>query len=248
MSKGFALMLILILTVSCLIMMKPAFTQSTPTPSVPEFTLKFEEHPYDIPPVYGIDQFTGANITIQQEQHVLNQTITVTIRNQPFIASYNGENYYLYYNIRAKGHFGNNWNEFYPIDPYHSFSANTYSTNLPNGLLSPSNSNHTVTAIPNSYPSGSQVDFQVESIVWRGFQYFVPDTNLFSNATGHYEQRFAFYGISGWSNTQTVAIPANTSPSSTPVMPEFPLTILIISFLITATLIGTVLIKRKQVL
>ena len=30
-----------------------------PEPYVPEFTLKYVDYFYDVPPVYGIDEFTG---------------------------------------------------------------------------------------------------------------------------------------------------------------------------------------------
>lgn len=213
--------LIAVMVVGLVLVSGLHFGLAQTTPSVPEFTLKFEEHPYDLPPVYGIDQYTGANVTIQEGQHIPNQTITITTKNQPLYSSFNGDTYYLYYNVRAKGYFGENWNEFYQIDPYHSYDSGTYGTSLPNGLLSSSNSELTVTTVPVSYPSGSQVDFQAESIVWRGFQYFVPDTYLFPNASGHYEQRFAFYAASGWSDTQTITIPSSPSitPSISPTQP-----------------------------
>jgi hypothetical protein len=197
-----------------------AYAQTAPF--IPQFSVKFEEHPYDVPPAYGIDPYTGANITVQEGYHVPNQTVTVTIGNQYFASTIGGDNYYLYYNIRAKGHFGEDWTEFYPIDLYHENDPHTYELNLPYTFLSPSSSEYTEVTLPVNYPSDSQVDFQMEAILWRGFQYLVPDTTVVPVPTnsGHYEQRYAFYERSGWGNTQTISIPeqplVSESPSTSP--------------------------------
>ena len=77
MSKGFTLLLILPLTISILIMVKPAFAQTTPKPSVPEFTFRFVE-----------------------------SSLEVTTKNQPLTAyvGTNGSNPSLYYGFRFKDH------------------------------------------------------------------------------------------------------------------------------------------------
>jgi hypothetical protein len=60
MNRRIALVLILILTASSLIVVKTApASASIPKPSVPEFTLKFVDYSYDVPPTYGIDPYTG---------------------------------------------------------------------------------------------------------------------------------------------------------------------------------------------
>jgi hypothetical protein len=59
-----------------------------PKPSVPEFTLRYIDLSYDVPPTYGIDQFTGKNVITQEGYHVDNQSIAFKIKNHPF-TSYN---------------------------------------------------------------------------------------------------------------------------------------------------------------
>ena len=77
MSKGFTLLLILTLTISSLIMVKPAFAQTISKPSVPEFTFRFVE-----------------------------SSLEVTTKNQPLTAyvGINGSNPSLYYGFRFKDH------------------------------------------------------------------------------------------------------------------------------------------------
>lgn len=55
-----------------------------PKPSVPEFTLKYLDYSYDVPPTYGIDQYTGENVTVKYGYHVDNRSIEFTFKNQPF--------------------------------------------------------------------------------------------------------------------------------------------------------------------
>ncbi len=40
-------------------MVESAFAQLIPTPSIPEFTLKYIDYSYDVPPTYKIDEYTG---------------------------------------------------------------------------------------------------------------------------------------------------------------------------------------------
>ncbi len=103
--------------------------QSIPKPSVPEFTLKYVDSSYDVSQTYGIDPYTGQNRTINAGYHVDNRTLVFTIKNQPF-APYtdsNGNYIDLYYNFRAKGHYGNNWFQYpfsnHPTDSYPSISG-----------------------------------------------------------------------------------------------------------------------------
>ena len=105
-NKGLAIFFILVMVISSLslIMIKPACAQSIPKPSVPEFTVKFVNASYS---VTTTNPYTGANET----QQISNNSIKVTINNQPF----DNSNNQIYYNIRAKPHFAENWTEIYPI-------------------------------------------------------------------------------------------------------------------------------------
>lgn len=175
MNKRFAILLILILTASSPIVVKPAYSSIT-KPSVPEFTLEYVDHSYYVPPTYGIDQFTGKSIITEEGYHVDNRTIEFTIKNQPF-TSYvdaSGNNINLYYKFRYKGPYGNDWS-YYP-DSSHTYVYWGYSGYDPFPDTSASNSDYTVIAVNlralTSYPPGTpeipiggQVEFQVQAII-----------------------------------------------------------------------------------
>ena len=99
MSKTISVVLVLVLTLSGLMVLNPALAQSTSSssaPAVPEFTLK----------------------------SVGNQTIAITIKNQPLNPSYS-----LFYNVRFKDHSDPDWTNMFPSDNYLSQSnSNTQSS------------------------------------------------------------------------------------------------------------------------
>jgi hypothetical protein len=195
---------------------------SIPKPSVPEFTLKFVDNSYDVPPTYGIDPYTGKNVTTQAGHHVENKSIEVTIKNQPFANSSDGNTYHLYYNIRTKGHFGQDWTELYHFvsllsSPYNE-SNNIFSEYVPDTFPHESKSDFTVLILPANYPPNSQVDIQVEAIVGHDSQWWEVDHNLAPQIGGHYQPAIAFDTESGWSNTQTLTI-STLSPSDAEPFP-----------------------------
>jgi hypothetical protein len=200
MSKTAILLLITVLTVSSLLMLKVAPASAViPKPSVPEFTLKLVAHPYDVPPTYEIDPYTGKNVMTQAGYHVENKSIEIVIKNQPFVNSFNGVNYRLFYNVRVKGHFSEEWDSLYRC---RSFSRS--SEYIPNMLAAERGSEYTIASYQADYPSGSQLDFQVEaSTMYEG------QVKVYSNLydfTGHYEPGYVLGETSGWSNTQTITI------------------------------------------
>jgi len=75
-----------------------------PKPSVPQFTVKFVNASYSITTT---DPYTG----VSETQQISNNSIQVTINNQPFDHSNNQ----IYYNIRIKPHFADNWTDVYPV-------------------------------------------------------------------------------------------------------------------------------------
>jgi len=104
MSKGATLLLITILVLSSLVMVGSAFAQSAPKPSVPEFTVKFVNASYT---VTTTNSYTG----LDETKLISNDTIEITITNQPFDYS----SYQTFYNIRVKPHFADDWTEVYPL-------------------------------------------------------------------------------------------------------------------------------------
>lgn len=226
--KTFALMLILVMAISSasLLMAKPANAQTLPTPSVPEFTVKYLDLSYNVPTTTSIDPYTGQKVT-SQGYHVENRTIELTINNQPYNAySDTPQSYpFLYFSVREKGHFAENWTEIYNPDM---------------GYLLKSSSAYTVVSyslgidfpFENGISSG-QVDFQVEALV--GGVYHISQNPL---------SGMEFEGVkSGWSATQTVTIPApTTSPTST--VPELS-GILLLPLLLSVFAVAVMVQHRK---
>jgi hypothetical protein len=211
MNKRVALLLIAVLAVSSLIAVKPAHAEaSISKPSVPEFTLKLVEHPYDVATTYSTDPYTGENVT-HAGYHVENKSIEVSIKNQPFTPyeiqeNENNWSINFFYNIRVKGHFGQDWNEVYhPSDGFPRQSDSEYTVE---SFSSTEGEDFyaTSTSVVHA-PSGGQVDFQVEAMVG----YVHREISIPVPGTG-----WVFTGeASGWSNTQTLTINAS-APITTP--------------------------------
>jgi hypothetical protein len=228
MSKRATLLLITILTMSNLIVVKAApASASIPTPSVPEFTVKFIDSSYDVPTTYSIDPYTGENVT-HPSHRIENKSIELVIKNQPFtpVLVQEGTSTWtanFYYNVRVKGNYSENW-------------INLYSPAVV--PLTPSNSDYTVLSFPltlsptqpeqgyslesydtttNSYsprlsglPSNAQIDFQVEAMIG-----YVSRTVEF--ASWHFTGE-----ESGWSNTQTITISESQTPTPSPATTPTP--------------------------
>lgn len=191
-NKVFSLLIVAILAVSSLIMVESAFAQSTPKPSVPEFTVRIVE-----------------------------SSLEVTIKNQVITAyvDTNSSNPSLYYGFRFKDHneTSANWHD----EPmFYFFGYSSYGT-----YYKASASDYTIVSFPlENYPlkytlNSGRIDLRVMALIGNE----VP-----SNAQNG--TVYIFDGVMGvWSNTQTVAIPddsSSTSPSPNPTptsaVPEFP--------------------------
>jgi hypothetical protein len=144
MSKNLALILIMILAISSsgLLITKPAHGQSIPTPSVPQFTVEFVNASYA---VTTTNPYTGVNET----QQISNNSIEVTIKNQPFDYSNNQ----IYYNIRVKPHFADtNWTEVYPLQnltsSYNGNNTWSFAQYISRDSPTQSSSSDTIVAFP----------------------------------------------------------------------------------------------------
>jgi hypothetical protein len=227
-SKGFSLLLVVILAVSSLLMVESATAQSIPKPSVPEFSVQFVDNSYDVPTTQTIDPYTGQEIT-NQGYHVEKKSIEVKIKNQPFETFKNeyDQTINLYYNIRIKGYFEENWTELYR--PVYGFPQQSKDSDYT--VFSYAWEEHGESSIGTweiTLRAGAKADFQVEAMIG-----YVADAGPFSDRS----PREYFEGeTSGWSSTQTITIgetSASTSPSSipsstqntmptpTPTVPEF---------------------------
>jgi hypothetical protein len=228
-SKGFLLLLVVILAVSILMMIKSASAQSIPKPSVPEFSLKFVDASYFVPTTYSTDPYTGANVT-HPSYFVDNRTIEVIIKNQPFTRyANNGQIIDLYFNMRTRGYYEENWTNSYSIDDVYPNQTNTNYTVLifrsqGDGYFLISNSAYSSSHAGFYAPSNGKVDFQMEAMIGSIHR----DASQFLAPWG-------FYGeTSGWSNTQTITIPETSTlttptlnPTSTPKVPEVSLLVVI---------------------
>ncbi len=248
--KAFAFVLVCILAASCLTLLvtKPANAQSVPTPSVPQFTVKFVNASYS---VTTTNVYTGQNET----QQVSNNSIEITIKNQQFDYSNNGLTYQIYFNVRAKPHFADNWTELYPLENVTSSNAFSYAQYIDDSLPQ-SNSSYTISSFPvvptgiygasgydiqryysgnagnetpiillptflTAIPFGGQIDFQVQALVGHAFQYWVIQHPFYPTIGGYSAPAIAYDSASAWSDIQTVTIgQTSLTPSSTAAVPE----------------------------
>jgi hypothetical protein len=104
MRKFVALLFIAVLAVSSLVVVGSVFAQSPPEPSVPEFTVKFVNASYT---VTTTNSYTG----VDENEQVSNNSVEITITNQPF----SHQDYQICYNVRVKPRFEENWTEVYPV-------------------------------------------------------------------------------------------------------------------------------------
>ena len=220
MRKSTTFLFILILMLSRIIMVESSFAQTStstpsstniPTPSVPEFTVKFVNSSYEVPASYSIDPYTGKNMTTPS-YYVENSYIIITITNQPFtpyVIDSNGNRVNLLYNVRMRGQYTENWTNLYNnLMDYPLSSVSNYTV-----LSFPVNTNASNSL---SIPAGTQVDFQVEAMIGYGQVFEGFGTPLI------------FHGeISNWSSTQTItinhdstAVNSSTSPNSTLTTPK----------------------------
>jgi hypothetical protein len=225
MSKLATLLLFtIVLVLSSLVVVGFSFAQSIPKPSVPEFTLKYVDNSYDVPPTYGVDQYTGKTVMTQAGYHVENKSIVVTIANQHFspYEDANGKTLQLYYNIRWKGHFGDYWGDYNSsrrmlLSPYSRFDDEGFP--IPNdpfkvatfALGNDTKNSNSVSTIRDVSADG-QVDFQVQAYI--GYYTVVQGTPVPPFRTPEYH---VFTGeSSGWSDTQTIHIEESQTPTPSP--------------------------------
>jgi hypothetical protein len=254
MSKTFAIFLILIIAMSCLtlLIVKPVIAQTIPKPATPQFSIQYVDYSYDIPATNSTDPYTGQQI-LHPSQHIVDIRIEGKIKNQPFtpysLPPPNGSisgNVGFYYNVRYKGHFGNDWTEIYG---YHNvdFISQNYSSEYTN-----------FTIYWQEFPEGSQIDYQVKAMIgFEGRTYIGP-----------YPQPIIIGEESDWSNTLTLFFTKNetaiafasninttpypvlptlsSSPSPTPTVPEFP-ALVILPLLLSIPFVVAIKIRHRRI-
>ncbi len=209
------LILLLIISVGSLIC-QPSNAQSIRKPTIPEFTLKFINNPLYLPPRYGIDPYTGKNVTFEDSYFIQNRSVELTIKNQPFTpyTDANGHLISLYYNISQKGYFGTSWNDNTNWGNNYFRASNLNYTVLSFGLLGDNGTNWGPLWLP-TY--SGLMDFRVQAFI--GYSTTVegaPDP-LWHRPT---YQTFYTGQTSNWSNTQTISIPDDSVSISTSSYPS----------------------------
>jgi hypothetical protein len=145
-SKGFSLLIVVILAVSSIIFVESAFAQSIPKPSVPEFTAKLISSP--------------------PESQSVNRTIELSIKNQPSIS---------FYNIRMRVNDAN-WGILYPNNnsvPNQSDGEYTI-LSYRSGYLGVEYQYHLGYKVEN-LTAGDKIDFQVQAMVGSIHRVFNPN-------------------------------------------------------------------------
>ena len=193
-SKSFSLLLVVILAVSSLIMVESAYAQSIPKPSVPEFKISYTNYVYDEPP--ATSQWSGEPIP-NSGYHYDYREVYIKVRNQPNDAYVNensvnnGVREKLYYNVRVKNHFSNDWVELYGQSPVYADNgsiiigtwywgaSDSEVTNI--GSISLNGRTNIIHA-SRDVAVGDQVDFQVKALI--GYQNFEKHSFLEKKAHG----------------------------------------------------------------
>jgi hypothetical protein len=216
-SKSLALILVFFVAISSLCLtVKPACGQAVTKPPIPEFTAKYVDYSYDIPPTYGTNAYNGKTEITSFGEHVDNRTVEITITNLPFspFNDSNGNTINRFYDVRYKGSYTNDWTTMFsnqtqgyqvgqPPNPYmkYGYAVEDYSA-------------QTTTIIYHltwNVPINGSIDFQVESL--DGYtEITYADSHIIIGWAG-----FAFHGQeSGWSDTKTITLGENASSTSNP--------------------------------
>jgi hypothetical protein len=213
-------------------------------PSTPEFTLKYVDNSYDVPPTFEIDPYTGKNTIKTDGFYVENKSVTLAINNPPFSSGI------LFYNVSTKGHYESesNWRYVYLIDGdggvgYLEASAHGY-TVFVFGSTNNNGSDHYSLRI-DGIKAGAKIDFAVQAY----YGYYSTVKNPYYNYPfvnhSEYITVLNVTQTGDWSPTQTLIIPESSQPSPSPTIPEFPSS-LAFSILI-ATLLPGLIIYRKRI-
>jgi hypothetical protein len=222
-SKYLVLLLVIFLIIPSRGSVVPAKAQSIPKPSLPEFTITYRDYSYSVPPTYGIDEYTGQNITISSGYDIINRTVLFAIKNQPFNGYYDSSGKYiqLYYHIRYKGSYGETWSDY--------STAQGNSLVFQDTLVFPASTSSYSDLLIYHYsaagggvggearfsniniPTTGKIDFQVQSLI--GYGNIFNSNGIIGDFAVYY---YNFTGQAGdWSPTQTLGMPEGSVSTST---------------------------------
>jgi hypothetical protein len=232
--KSIPILFIIILVAPLLTASANAQTISKPT--TPEVTIKLADHSYDVAPItsYSTNPYNNkTTATTLPGYHVQNYTIDLTIKNQPFPATIDGNTSYLLYDVRTKGHYAQEWIENNPAvhNAVQSISKNT------------------TISFPANYAVGDEVEFQVRAILAYGYNFSL------CASFPVYSYDYINVALSDWSPTQTFTMPDTSNlaatQSPTPInstfrSQPFDATPIIIAVIIVTALIGVGILFYKK--
>lgn len=260
--KLVTILLIVALTASSLIMIKSASAQSIPKPSVPQFSIQVVDRSYDIPPTTYTDPYNGQQVTnpggrvedLRIEGEIRNQHFTPYMIPDPNLTSSSTPalNIDFYYDIRFKGHFGDDWRSLivgeYPLN----YLKQKYNQDYTNFTADSDN------AIV--FRDGDQIDFQVRAVIgYRAMVFATPmPYRVLNGEFSDWSQTLTITFLRDTTNSSThasnidnSAYPTLATPqasptatiSPTPTVPEFPAPAIIP--LLFVTIAFTIVVKKK---
>ncbi|MCW4001124.1 MAG: hypothetical protein NWE93_12895 [Candidatus Bathyarchaeota archaeon] len=209
-----ALGLILILALSSVVTLQPAVCTTTKL-ATPEVSVRYIDCSYDSPAYSTIDPYTGQTIEVPS-MHVENRTLQFTIKRS--ISTETGQ---LYYVIRMKGHFSENWTGIYKgwvNSSSPELTLWTFSTLRGQDL--PGQSGYFYRGGESFFvPSEGQLDFQVKAETWGEVMATPSATDPFGGS------RTTMFGESDWSSINTIDLvtgEAHVTPTVTPTATPTP--------------------------
>jgi hypothetical protein len=241
--KSLSVSILIILVLLNLITVQTISAQSRPKPSSPEFTVELVDHSYDVPSTTKSTTNFYTNVTKTVTipgYHVHNLTIELSIRNQPYPATIDGNKTSLAYDLEIKPHFAQNWTTASPMS--------VSSTKAPaNG------SGFRVAYFSAYYNIGDQIDFRARArLMYEHTVYEYDIGNAFYGvAPGYYPYNItSTYETSEWSPAHTFTMPSLSTSNpvlfylSIDALLKITLVIAIIAVLISV--ISILLYKRHQ--
>jgi hypothetical protein len=231
----------------------PVSVYAVSKPSVPQFSVKFIDKSYDVPPTQTKDHYTGKTTT-QPGYIVQEGKIEVTINNLPS-TSYKTSNGYeckLYYRVQYTGHFEENW---IPFSIMYYGTAGDYIAHF----VESSSGKHTVVSQSfndfNTPPSGAQLDFRVQAL----YAYYDPSTInhmsfvhealLVEETSGDYSSIQTItmnYGSSSSTKPSQTANSSNTPTTDLNNPPQLNLIIVVVSVCVITVLLAVIVYQYRQ--
>ena len=200
---------------------------STQTPAIPEFTVKLAEHPYDVPPVYSRDPYTGKDVMRRAGYVAENKSVEISIKLQPFTpyTDSSGNYVFVFYNVSYKGHYEEDWH-------YHPYNSNDLSYSY--------NPDYLVISDPlviNNIPDDGHSDYRVRAQIGYYTEIAHPFMDVYV---------YKFTGEAGdWSDTQTITVGASLLPVSQDFFPTVAVFVAV-SIVIAAVVIVSMHRKRRR--